>query len=249
MLISLNYAIFLLAITLSIDLFRREPTFREAAVHLSLFALAALLGGIAHHMAEDPMAINRFSYWANQHLPMHFKVSTYTNLKIRVWMATFLAIGLTEYYFMRIFLHPIADQLGFQWIKKVLIGSLAAFCIATLFISEYTLVVCYHLFTHCLVIGFSLYLIFKLGLTLFWQLIFLVSFNLLAGAVWSFMALGTIPSGPLHYNDWYHILIILFIVYLHWTLTKGGLAQGLQNLQRSSTAPPIELESPALEAD
>ncbi len=108
------------------------------------------------------------------------------------------------------------------------------FCAASLLVSQYSLVVTFHLLTHLLVIGFSLYLIFVQGLRLFWQLIALVTLNLLAGGVWSLMALGTLPTGPLHYNDWYHIIILVFLLYLHRVLTKGGLVDALHTLQPHS---------------
>ncbi|RLT98085.1 DUF6962 family protein [Ketobacter sp.] len=239
MLISLNYAIFALALCLSLDLFRRPSRFREAATHMALFAVAALLGGFAHHMEAEQSAVNQVIAGLNQWLPDHSRVGSFHNVYLRVWLATFFAIGLTEYYFMRIFLHPLADRYGFRWVKSGLVASLLLFCAASLLISQYSLVVVFHLFTHLLVIGFSLYLIFAQGLRLFWQLIALVTLNLVAGGVWSLMALGSLPTGPLHYNDWYHLIILVFLVYLHWVLTRGGLVDALHSL---SPAPGSRLQ-------
>jgi hypothetical protein len=232
MIIALNYAIFALAAYLSVDLFRRAPAFREAATHMALFAVAALLGGFAHHMDQERAWIISTLNTINTQLPTHFKLGSFHNIFIRVWLATFLAIGLTEYYFMRIFLHPLAEQYGFRWLKACLLVSLCVFSAASLFISQYSLVVTFHLLTHILIIGFSLYLIIAQGLKQFWQLIFLVALNLTAGATWSLMALGEIPTGPLHYNDWYHIIILVFLLYLHWALTKGRLVETLAHLNK-----------------
>lgn len=237
MLISLNYAIFALAMALSLDLFRRPARYREAAIHMSLFAIAALLGGFAHHMDAEQLRISQWIHDINRQLPSHFRIGSFSNVFLRVWLATFLAIGLTEYYFMRIFLHPLAERYGLGWIKGCLVASLALFSSASLLISQYSLVVVFHLFTHVLVIGFSLYLIFAKGMKLFWQLIFLVSLNLVAGGVWSLMAVGDLPTGPLHYNDWYHIIILVFLLYLHRVLTKGKLVDTLANLQPVSDKP------------
>ncbi|MCP5019463.1 MAG: hypothetical protein GY938_29910 [Ketobacter sp.] len=235
MLISLNYAIFALAIALSLDLFRRARRYREAAIHMALFAIAALLGGFAHHMEAEQMLVHRWIHEANNLLPAHSQAGSYHSIYLRVWLATFFAIGLTEYYFMRIFLHPLAERYGLGWVKGALVASLVAFCCASLVISQYSLVVMFHLFTHVLVIGFSLYLIYAKGLKLFWQLIFLVTLNLAAGGVWSLMALGELPTGPLHYNDWYHIIILVFLLYLHRVLTKGRLVDTLASLQPEPT--------------
>ena len=254
MLISLNYAIFALAMYLSVDLFRRPQRFREAATHMALFSIAALLGGFAHHMEAEQAAVNRFLFEVNQFLPNHSQAGSFRSVFLRLWLATFFAIGLTEYYFMRIFLHPLAERYGFRWIKACLVISLLVFCCASLLISQYSLVVVFHLFTHLLVIGFSLYLIFVQGLRLFWQLIALVTLNLIAGGVWSLMALGSLPTGPLHYNDWYHIIILVFLVYLHWVLTKGGLVDALHSLTPRSassnqTALRVPVSTPAPSGD
>ena len=231
MLISLNYAIFGLALLLSLDLFRRPPAYREAATHLMLFALAALFGGFAHHMEMHETDIIRWIANTNATMPEYFKVSSFNYVYIRVWLGTFLLIGLTEYYFMRIFLHPLADQYQLHWIKIALLTSLCLFSLATFLFGEYSLVVLYHLMTHLLVIGFSLYLIFQKGMKAFWQLIALATLNLIAGGIWSLMAVGEMPTGPLHYNDWYHIIILVFVVYLHWTMTRGGLVMALTHLR------------------
>ena len=230
MLISLNYAIFALAIALSLDLYRRPERYREAARHMLLFAIAALLGGLAHHMEAEEAHVNRWLMSLNDTLPRYFRTGSFHNVYLRVWLATFFAIGLTEYYFMRIFLHPLADRYGFQWLKGCLVVSLILFSAASLLISQYSLVVMFHLLTHLLVIGFSLYLILVQGLRLFWLLIGLVTLNLAAGAIWSLMALGSISTGPFHYNDWYHLIILLFLVLLHQVLTRGRLVDTLHAL-------------------
>ena len=162
MMISLNYAIFALAMYLSVDLFRRPLRYREAATHMALFSIAALLGGFAHHMEIERSVVNRFLFELNQLLPGHSQAGSFHNVFLRVWLATFFAIGLTEYYFMRIFLHPLADRYGFRWVKSCLVISLLLFCCASLLVSQYSLVVVFHLFTHLLVIGFSLYNLAKL---------------------------------------------------------------------------------------
>ena len=245
MLISLNYAIFALALGLSSNLLRRGLRYREAATHMALFAIAALLGGFAHHMELEQMQITRWLRELNSTLPGPFRTGSYQGIHLRVWLATFLAIGLTEYYFMRIFLHPLADRYGFGWLKGCLVASLALFCGASLLISQYSLVVAFHLFTHLLVIGFSLYLILARGLKVFWQLIALVTLNLVAGGIWSLMALGDIPTGPLHYNDWYHLIILVFLVYLHWVLTRGGLVEALHQLPAPTEREAIPVSAPA----
>lgn len=237
MLISLNYAIFALAIALSLDLFRRPQRYREAAIHMLLFAIAALLGGLAHHMDAEQAQVSRWLHSLNTELPRHSRVGSFHNVYLRVWLATFFAIGLTEYYFMRIFLHPLAERYGFHWVKGCLVLSLALFCVASLLISQYSLVVVFHLLTHLLVIGFSLYLIFVQGLKLFWLLIALVALNLAAGGIWSLMALGDIPTGPLHYNDWYHLIIMVFLVFLHQVLTRGKLVDTLHSMTPASPTP------------
>lgn len=230
MLISLNYAIFALALLGSIDLFRKQAAYRTAATHLLLFAFAALFGGLAHHMQLERSFTIQFFNSISQHLPTTFKVSSFQYVYVRTWLVTFILIGFTEYYFMRIFLYPIANRYQYNWVKPTLLSSLIIFSLSTLIFSEYAIVVVYHLFTHVLVIALSLYLIFSKGLTEFWVLIALVSLNLIAGAIWSLMAIGTIPTGALHYNDWYHLIIIVFIWFLHWSLTKGGLIKALEKV-------------------
>lgn len=231
MLISLNYAIFALALLSSFDLFRRSPEYRDAATHLLLFAFAALFGGLAHHMQLERSFTTQLFSNISQYLPSTFKISSFQYVFVRVWLITFLLIGFTEYYFMRIFLYPVAAQYQYNWVKPTLLTSLIIFSLCSIIFSQYAIVVVYHLFTHVLVIGFSLFLIFKKGFTEFWVLIALVTLNLIAGGVWSLMATDKIPTGELHYNDWYHIIILAFIVFLHWSLTKGGLIKALQSVK------------------
>lgn len=233
MLISLNYAIFIMALVASIDLFRRDEQFKSGAIHFLLFALAALFGGIAHHMQLEKADISQWIRMLNSDMHREFFISSFKYIYVRVWLITFILIGLTEYYFMKVFLYPVAEQFNFHWLKQCLLGSFFLFSLCSLVFSSYSIVVIYHLFTHVLVICFSLFLIFKKRLRIFWLLIALVSLNLLAGAIWALMAEGSIPTGPLHYNDWYHLVIMLFIVILHWALTRGGLIESLSYLASS----------------
>ncbi|GAA6134078.1 hypothetical protein NBRC116188_08670 [Oceaniserpentilla sp. 4NH20-0058] len=233
MLISLNYAIFAMALVASFDLFRRDARFKSGAIHFLLFSLAALFGGIAHHMQLEKPEVIQFIRHINLELNREFHMSSFKYVYIRVWLVTFMLIGLTEYYFMKVFLYPVAERFSFNWLKKSLMISLIVFMLCSLLFSSYSIVVVYHVFTHLLVIGFSLYLIFKKDLKIFWLLIAMVCVNLLAGGIWALMANGSIPSGLLHYNDWYHLIIMLFIVALHWALTKGGLIQTLEKLKQA----------------
>jgi len=235
MLISLNYAITTLALIFSADLFRRDTEYRDAATHLLLFAFAALFGGFAHHIQLEFQDLNQILININQFLPQYLKISSIQLVYIRVWLVTFLLIGLTEYYFMRIFLYPLANRFGYTWIKPLLKGSLILFSLVTLLFSEYSLVVLYHLFTHLFVIGFSLYIIRTHQVTYLWILIALGVLNLLAGGIWSLMAVGSIATGSLHYNDWYHIILLVFLWILHWSLTRGGLVTAL-NLPHTSSS-------------
>lgn len=231
MLISLNYAIFAMALFASFDLFRRGADFRSGSMHFLLFAFAALFGGVAHHMQLEKQAVIQFIYHGNQWLNPEFALSSFKYIYVRIWLITFLLIGFAEYYFMRVFLHPVAERFQFSWLKRLLVASLVVFSICSLIFSAYSIVVVYHLFTHVLVIGFSLYLIINKGLQTFWLLIAMVGVNLLAGAIWALMASKQIPTGPLHYNDWYHLIIMVFIVALHWVLTKGGLIRALKSMK------------------
>jgi len=231
MIISLNYAIFAMALVASIDLFRRDARFKSGAIHFLLFALAALFGGIAHHMHLEKADVSQFIRLMNVDINREFAISNFKYVYIRIWLVTFLLIGLTEYYFMKVFLYPVAEQFDFHWLKTLLMVSFVLFALCSLIFSSYSIVVIYHLFTHVLVIGFSFFLIFKKDLTIFWLLITMVCLNLLAGAIWALMAAGSIPSGSLHYNDWYHLIIMLFIIILHWALTRGGLIASLAKLK------------------
>ena len=230
MIIALNYLIFLFAILLSADLFRRPRLYQDAAIHLSLFAIAALLGGLAHHLAIEKTTLQHWIEHFNIGVPFYFQISTLTRIETRVWLMTFLLVGLTEYYFMRIFLHPVAENLKLPWIKKILFASLIVFACTSLLFGDYAIVVTYHLITHTTVIVFSLYLIISKSLQSLWWLIGLTLFNLTTGAIWALMALSLIPSGPLHYNDWYHLAILLFLFFLHQTITQGSLITTLAKI-------------------
>lgn len=235
MIISLNYAIFGIALLASIDTYRRGSAYKDAAIHLFLLGMAALLGGLTHHMELAPELVKTTVASLNTQFPTVFNIDHPYAIHTRLWFATFVAIGLTEYYFLRIFLHPVAEQMGYRWIKPLLITSLVLFVLFAFLIRAYALVVIFHLFTHLFVIGFALYLIVQKHLKILWHLIGLAAFNLAAGALWSAMMVNALPTFSLHSNDWYHLFIIAFIGYLHWALTRGGLVLGLAQAEPSPT--------------
>jgi hypothetical protein len=50
------------------------------------------------------------------------------------------------------------------------------------------------------------------------------------GVVQQLMSANMISPGALHYNDWYHIGVILFIIGLHLMFTKTDLMNNLNNI-------------------
>lgn len=233
MLLSLNYALFLLALYLGFDLKRRGPLYKSASLHMFCFATAALLGGFCHQLDRSFGEMSAFITETNTHLHSQLKIGTSMDLRVRLWFLTLLSIGATEYYFMHIFLHPVAVATRKMWLIRTIQTLFAIFCLACVFTYDYPLVVVFHTVSHLIVIGFSIYLIFRLNLKVFGWLIGLCIYNLGAGILWSLQGLRLLSSGPLHHNDWYHVAMMGFVLLLHAVLTRTELVSPLHKSRLS----------------
>jgi hypothetical protein len=194
-----------------------------------LFSAAAFFGGIAHQIDMERTAIGEAIASANGPIPEHLRIGDLGDIYVRVWFVTLLCVGATEYYFMHIFLHPLARALGKTGYLRVVQASFVLFCLATLLTYDYAIVIVFHVMSHLVVIGIAVWLIRAHGLSAYYALIGLCVYNLGTGLMWAMMGLDRLPDGPLHYNDWYHLALIGFVVALHQLLTRFKLAERLES--------------------
>lgn len=225
--IELNYLIALEALIASILLFRKSQDYRMSAYHMLFIFFAALLGGFHHHLNLRWYDIMEFVNRMNLLLPTFMDPFNLEHFSVRLWFLTYVSIGLTEYSFMAIFLYPVIEKTGWMSIKLYLKSMLAIFIVISLFTGEYLGVVSFHVVSHVIMIVFSVFIIVKYQIRSGYYLLIGCIFNLVIGVLQQVMANGIIPSGPLHHNDWYHILIIGFVLFLYYIITKGGLIEDL----------------------
>src|SRR5262249_42307154 len=160
-----------------------------ASIHMFLFSFAALMGGFAHQINQDNAAIAKAITAIDAHLPLHLRIGSVSDLYVRVWLVTLLSAGATEYYFMHIFLHPVAKRLGKVGFLRTVQVTFLAFCIASMLTYDYSIVVVFHVVSHVVVAGFAIWLIAVHKLRIFYALLGLLAYNLIAGGLWVFMGL------------------------------------------------------------
>lgn len=231
MMVSLNYAITLLAYGCAVVLYRQGEKYHNAVFFMCFFGSAALMGGLVHHLQIHGMErAETLVANSNQSLPGFISPLNLEQIIGRMWFVTMVFIGFAEYYFVYLFVQPLVTG-RLQWFIYYLKLMLALFCLGMVIFNEYFLVVAFHLVTHVIIMGFALVMYRKYTSVAFIYLLLLVIFNLIAGLLQQLMANKLIPTGPLHYNDWYHILIIVFVVFLQWLLTRGRLIETLELCQ------------------
>jgi len=225
--IELNYLIAAIAFSSSALLHRRGDVYRDASYFMFFFAFAALLGGIHHHLELHLAAFSEWIGSINQALPS-FVAPLQDNLIMeRLWFVTILSIGFAEFYFMYLFLHPIVDS-STKFILLWLKIALGIFCLLCFFSTEYLLVVVFHLVSHAIIFLFSLYLYITRRTRSMLLLMGLLVYNVSIGLMQQLMAKGVISTGSLHYNDWYHFGVIIFLVLLHLLFTRGKFIENLK---------------------
>lgn len=229
MIISLNYLIAITAFIGSFFLARKGELYNNAKRFLFFFGFAALIGGFVHNIKLRYVEATEFVNHINMLLP-HFLIPLQLDLIIaRLWFIAIECIGFAEFYFMFLFLDPVIQD-KFAFIKTYLKCALAIYIVLTILSTQYFFVVAFHCFTHIIIITFSLYLYCEYKISAFLLLALLACYNILIGIMQQLMNYQIIPSGPLNYNDWYHIGIIIFVLFLYYLLTKGQLIEKLNQL-------------------
>ena len=192
-------------------------------------ATASLLGGLVHQSELDSATVHSLIDFLNTKMPSFLDPLSYDEIHTRLWFVSMQAIGLTEFYFLFLFIEPIAyGKLAIvrTWLKI----SLFIFFVVTLISSQYFFIVSLHVFTNSIAIIISLIIYFTQRIKPILLLSVIAGYNIMIGVMQQLMMHGILPTGPLHYNDWYHIALILMIVLIHWALTRGHLIESLQVL-------------------
>lgn len=226
MIIEFNYLISVMGFTCSFLLIKKGHIYKDASRFMFFLSVAALLGGFVHHIEQNSAAVSEFIAQVNKHMPSFIDPISLDGIQTRLWFLTIEAIGFAEFYFMYLFIDPILPN-RLSFIKTYLFCALIIFCIVAFITPTYSFVVMFHVFSHLIMICFSLYLIFYRKFYMAGLLILLLIYNLSIGVMQQLMANNVISSGPLHYNDWYHIGTVIFILMLYYLFTKGKLIEKL----------------------
>ncbi|CAN5336808.1 hypothetical protein BH10PSE19_BH10PSE19_12750 [soil metagenome] len=231
MIIELNYLIALFAFGAGLLLYGKGKDYMNAAKFMWFFAAAALLGGIVHHIELRSNELTTIMAVINTKLPCFLTPLQFDLTKERLWYVTVEAIGFAEFYFMFLFIEPVLDE-NLHFVKRYLQCILGIYIFITTIIStQYFFVVVFHLFSHSIIICFALYMYFRYKIKSYLLLVALIVYNLMLGVMQQLMSYKILATGSLHYNDWYHIGLIFFIVFLFAALTRGKLVEDLQRVR------------------
>ena len=227
MIISLNFLISAVAYPAGILLYKKGHLYNSASKFMFFLATAALFGGFVHQMELYSTQINFLINDVNATLPHFLEPLSYTDIHTRLWFITINAIGFSEFFLMYLFLEPLTHN-KFTFMPTYLKVALSIFVLVTLFSTQYFFVVLFHVFSHVVIISFSLYYYSRTHLKPILYLTFTLIFNLSIGILQQLMDYSIIPSGPLNYNDWYHIGVTGLVIAFYWLFTKGELIEDLQ---------------------
>ena len=228
MLITLNYLISVFAYFFAFLLSKKGAIYKNARLYLLFLATAALLGGITHSIEKYHHHVSLFVQQINDHLPTFIESLKLQAIDDRIWYLTVVAIGFVEFFFIYIFIEPIAKK-QFGFLKQYLKTALAFYLLITIISDQYFWVVVFHVLSHTSIIILSTVLYFLKKKTSFLLLAGLVAYNLSIGIIQQLMSIGIMSSGPLHYNDWYHIGVIFFVCFTYALFIKTNLIQDLSN--------------------
>lgn len=227
MIISLNYLIAAIALIAGFLLTKKGILYKNSARFMFFLAFAALIGGFVHHIELKESEVAQAIALINSNLPAFLNPLQLNLIQDRLWFVTIECIGFAEFYFMYLFIDPVMSKHSF--IRTYLKFALGIYVIATLISAQYSFVILFHVFSHLVIISFTLYMYVKHKVTPFLFLALLAFYNLLIGIMQQLMNYKILPTDGLHYNDWYHIGVIFFIVALYIILTKGKLIEKLNN--------------------
>lgn len=173
--------------------------------------------------------VKNFASWLNINLLLLVNTISSKGMIGRMWFVTMIFIGFTEYFFVYLFVKPIAYgnmQKVILYLKVVLV----IYSLGMIVINDCFLVVAFHTISNLVVIVIGLTLYARYREVCFLYMGGLICINILAGILQQLMKANIVPVGPLNHNDWYHMLIIAFIVLLYILLTKGKLIERLNYL-------------------
>lgn len=229
MIITLNYLIAAMAFLAAFLLKKRGSEYMNSSRFMFFLGFAALLGGFVHHMEQQETALTSFIPFINTKLPSFFEPLDFNLIKTRLWYIAIVSIGFAEFYFMFLFIDPLIKG-KFEFIKTYLKIALGIYLVITLISAQYLFVVAFHIFSHVFIICFALYCYLKDKITAFLWLAILAGYNLAIGIMQQLMANNIIATGHLNYNDWYHLGVIIFVIFLYFLFTKGKLIEKLNHL-------------------
>jgi hypothetical protein len=205
----------------------KKPYFESAKKWHSFNGLAALLGGIVHtqdiywkqwiSVCDSINAV--FPRWLIQVYP--------DTAKDHMWVCAMVGIVLTEYYIVVIFLGPWMKR--HAWLGVYLNVVVVFGIIVQLLSGAYSGIILCHLLSHAVGGAVAAYL-------RCWVVVAGFALNAGVGVLYLYMANCVVPSGPVSYDDWYHLYCSAIQIVVHWLIVSTTYVEELYRTEDQEDA-------------
>lgn len=230
MIVTLNFIISLVAYVLAYRVYRLGNSYLMFFCFLIFTGCASLAGGCYHAMMQHESLTLSIIAEVNRHIPNVVQISL-AELKIRLWFITVVLIGFAECFFFFL-LKPVL-QGRLVYLEYYFLFMLGLYMLVNLLVDHYIVVVSFHVLTQTIFILLSFYFCYKHRQLRFLWLTLLAFYNIIAGVMQQLMMRGYVPTGNvLHYNDWYHLFIIVFLLLAYYAMVTQGVAKQLEAVRR-----------------
>ncbi len=221
MIVSLNFVISLVAFCLAIRAYHKGKALFMFSLFLLLVGSASLVGGWYHLMLQNEATSLSIIATINHHLPQLIQIN-FDQLQIRLWYLTVVIIGGAECSFFFLLKPLLTGKL--KYLEYYFLCMLGIFMVANLLVDHYLVVVSFHVITQTIFIVISFYCYFTSREKRLLWLPLLAFYNIGSGLAQQLMKHGYMPTGPLNYNDWYHLLIIIFLLLCYYVMVTKNVA-------------------------
>jgi hypothetical protein len=228
---NIDFLLFALAALLSIRLYYRGPCYLLASRFLLFFGLSTLWGGIAHLLWDHETTVKTYLLELNSHIPSVLPSLKFETMVNNVWYLCLLTLGFCGYYMIMTFVTALQRKPHAYVVPSLLkITAFFYFLIITIS-SEFIYQALFSLLSHFLVIVCGMIFVYRGQRGAGCLLILLCVYNVGLAVLQQAMALHYIPSGPLSYNDWFHIGLILFVCAFYMLCSRSRLLTSGVNSQ------------------
>jgi hypothetical protein len=229
MILSLNFVICFCALFAAITMNRMGYFFRDCARFMFFIAAASFFSGLAETFDVHSLEFSQLIASVNTYLPSYVSPFNWQMIIARLWFVVMLCIGTAEFYFMFIFIGALIHK-KYVFIKTWLRFALISYFLLMMISTQFLFMVMFHMLSHSIIIAFSLFIFYRWRIPQILYLAQAAAYNVGLGVMQQLMAHGVIACGPLHYNDWYHLGVLGFVIVFYYLFTNGGLIESLHKV-------------------